>query len=175
LKKYYTGIGARETPEHILRLFESVGKYLANQGYILRSGGSEGADKAFENGCDLVNGKKEIYIPWFDFNGSKSRFVLNDSRAYEIAEKHHPAWGRLTQCGRKLQARNTHQVLGNHFSEPSEFLICLTKNGNGGGGTGQAIRIANAYDVLVFDCGKYDSIEEIKIELWKFLKNIKGD
>lgn len=56
---YYTGIGSRETPEEVLSLFTIVGEFLAKKGYILRSGGAKGADKAFEVGCDKAKGKKE--------------------------------------------------------------------------------------------------------------------
>jgi hypothetical protein len=88
--KYYAGIGSRETPSGILTIFEKVGTFLANKGFILRSGHAPGADKAFEIGCDKVNGKKEIYLPWRNFEGSDSKLVVDNPKAYEIAQKFHP-------------------------------------------------------------------------------------
>lgn len=64
----YTGVGARNTPDRILDIMEHVGYVLAQRGYVLRSGGAEGADKAFEAGCDAAHGNKKIYIPWSGFN-----------------------------------------------------------------------------------------------------------
>lgn len=143
--------------------------FLANKGYILRSGAAKGADKSFECGCDSVNGKKEIYLPWNGFEGSNSNLVVSNIKAFEISEKFHPYWHNLKQGARKLQARNSHQVLGKDLETPAQFVICWTKNGKGTGGTGQALRIANCYDIPVLDTGKWDDIDEIKENLRKFL------
>lgn len=167
---YYAGIGSRDTPINILSLFTQVGKFLANKGYILRSGHAKGADLAFEYGCDMANGNKEIYIPWSGFGGSDSKLVVSDKRAFEIAEQFHPNWNALKQGGQKLQARNSHQVLGSDLETLSKFIICWTKNGTGQGGTGQAIRIAKHYNIPVFDAGKYKDIESVKEALKEFMK-----
>ena len=167
--RYYTGIGSRETPKEVLDLFIIVGKYLAQKGFTLRSGHAQGADQAFEIGCDQVKGKKEIYIPWKGFENSASGLVVSKEKAFELGAKFHPAWERLSDGAKKLQARNSHQILGEELCELSDFVICWTKNGKGSGGTGQAIRIANHYHVPVFDAGSYNNIEEVKKELKKFL------
>lgn len=172
-KMYYTGIGSRETPIEIQKLFINVGRYLAKKKLILRSGGANGADQAFEKGCDLVSGKKEIYLPWAGFENSNSKLIVKDKKAFEIAEQFHPYWHNLSEGAKKLQARNSHQILGQDLKTPSRFVICWTKKGKGQGGTGQAIRIAKYYDVPVFDAGKYKGIEEIRTELKKFLKEIR--
>ena len=52
--KYYAGVGSRSTPMHIQKLFEEIAATLAQNGYVLRSGGAEGADVAFERGCKTV-------------------------------------------------------------------------------------------------------------------------
>lgn len=166
---YYAGIGSRETPQDVLELSESFAKWFAIKDFILRSGGADGSDKAFENGCDKVNGDKEIYLPWNGFNGSDSKLVVSNPKAFEIAQKYHPYWHNLKQGAQKLQARNSHQVLGQDLETPSAFIICWTKKGKGSGGTGQAIRIAKDYNIPVFDMGKYNDIQEIKIELKAFL------
>lgn len=167
---YYAGIGSRETPSDILKLFVSVAMTLAKQDYILRSGHAQGADSAFERGCDKVGGNKEIYVPWYGFEGSDSTLVVKDKLAFEIAEKYHPYWFNLSEGAKKLQARNSHQVLGQDLKTPSAFVLCWTKNGSGSGGTGQAIRIAKDYNIPIFDAGKYKDIEECKVKLREFLK-----
>lgn len=169
---YYAGIGSRETPQDVLSTFKIVATYLANKGFTLRSGGAKGSDRAFENGCDKVNGIKEIYLPWKGFEGSNSNLIVEEGgKAYEIAQKFHPYWHNLSQGARKLQARNSHQVLGSNLNTPSKFIICWTKNGSGSGGTGQAIRIAKNYDIPVFDAGKYDDMDELRKELKLFLSS----
>lgn len=73
---------------------------------------------------------------------------------------------------RRLQARNSHQILGWDLNSHSDFVICWTKGGKGNGGTGQAIRIAKDYNIPVFDCGNFRDVKECAIELKKFLDKI---
>ena len=169
---FYAGIGSRDTPQSIQAIQSQVATMLANKGYTLRSGGAQGSDKAFENGCDKVNGNKEIYLPWSNFEGSNSKLIVKDIKAFQIAEKFHPYWYNLSSGAQKLQARNSHQVLGEDLNNPSKFIICHTKEGKGGGGTGQALRIASHMQIPVFDCGKYDGIEGLKHSLKLFLMNV---
>ena len=156
---YYTGIGSRSTPKVIQEMFENIATELSARGYILRSGGAKGADSAFERGCI---GEKEIFLPWKGFEDSESELIVNDKRAFEIAKNFHFNWHKLTQGTRKLHARNVHQVLGVDLETPSKFVICYTRNGEGGGGTGQALRIAEKYKIPIFDMGikgrKYEDL-----------------
>lgn len=64
----YAGIGSRDTPEDILRLMAVVAAKREDDGFILRSGGADGADTAFESGV-VSSDMKEIYLPWKGFNG----------------------------------------------------------------------------------------------------------
>lgn len=145
--KIYTGIGSRETPADVLTLMTRIAQIMARNGYTLRSGGAAGADEAFETGAGP---HKEIYIPWPGFNGSLSGLYPSDE-AFVIAERFHPAWHRCRRGAKALHARNVHQVLGQDLKTPTSLVICWTMDGLGGGGTGQAIRIATAYHVPVHD------------------------
>lgn len=92
-------------------------------------------------------------MPWPNFNGHPSRLCSPGQGAYEIAEAQHAAWDRLSQAARRLHARNVHQVLGIELNDPARFVVCWTPGGCGGGGTGQAIRVARARGVPVLDLG----------------------
>ena len=166
---YYTGIGSRETPNEILILFENIGYYLGQKCFILRSGHAIGADQAFENGADKGNFPKEIYLPWSNFEGSDSSLIVNNPKAFEIAEEFHTYWHNLKDGAKKLQARNSHQVLGKDLNTPSNFVICWTKNGKDLGGTAQAIRIARYYEIPIFNVGGYKDADEFKVELYRYL------
>jgi len=155
---YYAGIGSRETPKDVCAKMTKLAKYLAERKYILRSGGAEGADLAFEKGV-WVQRLKEIYLPWKGFNDSKSELYTSSKEAEEIAIQFHPRWHLLKSGGKKLQTRNVHQVLGKDLKTPSKFVICWTSDGKASGGTGQAIRIANAHQIPVFNL--YNLAEEI--------------
>ena len=97
----------------------TIAARLARDGYTLRSGGADGADKAFENGARYGGGQTEIYIPWSGFNGRSTGIVRNSLGAEALAQSVHPAWERLTPGGRKAHTRNVHQVLGLDLRTPS--------------------------------------------------------
>lgn len=163
--KFYAGIGSRETPYDVRCQMAIIGTELRKKGYTLRTGGADGADAAF---LGVARGKVELYLPWPGFNGhsghSKGIVCGNDLTLRVIAKSHHPRWGALSDGAKKLMTRNVAQVLGLHplISEMSEFVICWTPEGKGGGGTGQAIRIARAYDVPVYDLALEANREKVK-------------
>lgn len=158
----YAGIGSRDTPIFIQNYMKQVAHSLARKDFILRSGHAFGADSAFEFGCDKASGKKEIYLPWKNFNGSDSNLIIREREAYDIAEKFHPAWDRLSQAGKLLMMRNSYQILGINLDDPCNFVLCWTLRGQGNGGTGQALRIAREYDVPIFDFGRYQNEKLLK-------------
>lgn len=148
--RYYAGIGSRETPDNILTDMAEIAQYLDNQDYILRSGGAKGADSAFSD-CTLGC---EIYIPWAGFNNITG--IVGDSlptyqQAREFTLKVHPAPHRLSEGAIKLHTRNVFQVLGADLNTPVDFVVCWTKDGKDTGGTGQAIRIANMFEIPVYN------------------------
>lgn len=157
MPKYYAGIGSRETPDFILDHMSSIATQLGNDGWTLRSGGADGADLAFERGALKSATQPHIYLPWPGFNNAVA-CRRNDPEVWTlaVAEAHHPAWANLKRGARQLHCRNVHQVLGDSTDlvdsrTPSSFILCWTPDAKGGGGTGQAIRIAQAYNVPVFD------------------------
>ncbi len=151
---FYTGIGSRQTPVDVLERMVQIGKKFAEMGFTLRSGGADGADSAFEQGCDLANGTKEIYIPWNNFNNlstSAGYLVGNHPDAETIASTLHPAWHRCSQGAKKLHTRNVYQVLGVNLNDPSVLVVCWTPNGQVVGGTGQAMRLAIQNNINIFN------------------------
>ena len=153
--KYYAGIGSRETPLNILVLMKFIALDLSAAGYTLRSGGADGADLAFESGTT----QKEIFLPWKGFNNNTSLLFDIPEKAHEISSVHHPRWQYLREPVKKLMARNAQQVLGKNLDSPVEFVICWTPDGctkgsertNTTGGTGQAISIASAFSIPVYN------------------------
>lgn len=139
-----------EVALHMSALAQMFGR----AGIILRSGAADGADTAFETGCDLVNGPKEIYLPWQGFNNSKSNiFGPYPKRAAEIAKDLHPEWGKCDSDARKLHTRNVPQVLGRDLNQPSLAMFCWTPHGMYLGGTAMAMRVAGVYNVPLYNFG----------------------
>ncbi len=171
MKRIFTGVGSRDAPAHILQKMTEIAQNLSAQGFVLRSGGADGSDLAFEDGAI----KKEIYLPWRFFNGNKSNLYVISEKALEIASEHHPVWGKLKDSFKKLHARNAFQVLGYDLNLPSDFTVCWTPDGCESkktrtfktGGTGTAIAISDTYNVPVFNLKNEDAYHRLK----KFLKD----
>lgn len=158
----YTGIGSRETPKEIMILMEKVSKCLATQGLTLRSGGAPGADSAFEKGCDSVEGKKEIYLPWKGFNKNPSDLYRPHALAFEAAMGVHPRWGKCSPAARCLHARNVHQVLGKSIATPvlPSFVLLwaepctktpTNQQNKVKGGSATAVTLAQNFNIPVFN------------------------
>lgn len=155
--KFYAGIGSRETPATLKPTIERIVKRLNELGYTLRSGGADGADKFFEEHAT----RKEIFLPWKNFNENKSNLYEQTAQAYEIAKKYHPAFDKLSYGAKKLMARNCYQVLGKSLKQPVELIICWTKDGKASGGTGQAIRIAEDSKIPVYNLKREGDLEKL--------------
>ena len=159
-RKFYTGVGSRNTPKNIIELMTAIAKKFEDNGFTLRSGGALGADQAFEAGTtQAAIYKAEHATP----------------AAMEIAAQFHPVWHKCSEYARKLHGRNAFQVLGGKLNNPSNFLICWTQDGCvthadrtiKTGGTGTAISIANHYNVPVFNLSKPEHLNRLK----KWLEN----
>lgn len=162
MRPAYAGIGSQSTPEPVLDLMTRLARRLCARGYVLRSGGAKGADTAFEAGSTV--GASEIYLPWPRFRGHASELCHPKDAAFELAQKFHPAWHRCSIAARKLHARNVYQVLGPDLDSPSVFVLCWTVDGQATGGTGQAMRIAKAYDIEIFNlfhAGTVDRLADV--------------
>lgn len=172
MNKIYAGIGSRETPKEVLALFYKIGKSLARKNFILRSGHADGSDIAFENGCDSLNGQKEIWLPWKGFNNSTSKYVItNDSKAYGYAEENIQGFKYIkSQGAKKCIARDVLQVLGEDLNTPVDFVVCWTEDGKLKGGTRHAINIATKNNISVFNRGSYNDDESFVNDLKMFIE-----
>lgn len=171
---FYAGIGSRDTPADIIEQMTGIAQVLHGMGYVLRSGHADGADLAFEHGSQ---GQNQIWLPWPGFNYDSAQaqglprtghFHLRDNwMADKIAAHHHPNWAACSDSARKLHTRNVYQVLGPglgvvYHETMSKFIVCWTKNGKAEGGTGQALRIAEAYKIPVFNLFHANALEQLE-------------
>lgn len=173
--KAYAGIGSQVAPAEVLSIMESAATVLADLNVTLRSGGAQGSDKAFERGCDAVKGRKEIFLPWKGFEGSKSLLYAIPTKAFVLASKFHPGWAAMEAGGKqgalKMHARNVLQILGAHLDSPVRGVICWTKGGRGEGGTGQALRVASSRHIPVLDLGRYSDVGEMEDVTMSFIED----
>ena len=178
----YAGIGAREAPGEVLARIEDIAARLAGRGWTLRTGMSPGADQAFYRGALTAGGGVELYLPCDDFQAGAR---LEDERgrvrslarptpaALELAPRFYAQldgrpWDALDACERALLARDAHQVLGGDLASPAAFIVCWTPGGGRdgrdprAGGTGQALRIAAAHALPVFNVANPTDLEAMR-------------
>lgn len=186
--KFYTGVGSRETPEHITDLMSNIAVVLYNADFILRSGRADGADFAFQRGaefqhrqsfmCSSTRLKQEIYVPNKRFNVQYGRLGELDPSEwdnYDDAEdlmfSIHPKGRFLRGFAREAHIRNMYQVLGRDLNTPSKFLICYANTerfGNALGGTASAWKLAARYNIPSYNLA-------VKGHLELLYKNELGD
>ena len=152
MKRYYCGVGPREIPEDVCERMTKLASILERKGWVLRSGGAKGADKAFEKGIkDRVN-KKEIFL-----GNCETPMWTNI-----FTDFFHPNPPALTPNARNLMNRNALQILGLDGNSPVEFIVCWTKNGKMVGGTAQAMRIAKYFNIPIYNFFREEDIDSLK-------------
>jgi hypothetical protein len=141
---------------------EEIANWLSRNEYVLRSGGADGADLAFERGA---HDKCEIYLPWKGFGGSNSNLIVQSSVMFRTAmimaeriwnyrfnnKNVAIQWNILKTSTKLLMCRNVYQVLGADLSTRSEFVLCWTPGGEITGGTAQAIVLAKFTKIPVLN------------------------
>lgn len=165
-KRYYAGIGSRETPPKVMDQMTILAEMLEACGFTLRSGNAEGADQAFAAG---VKTEAQIWLPWDGFQKEFQLFKPNhdyrvispsDVEAFKSVEEFHPNARNLSETSCKFMARNYRQVIG--LDEPnSEFVIYWTHCGCPIGGTGQALRIASKNKITSVSLADGSSAQQI--------------
>lgn len=171
--KEYAGVGSRDTPKDIQNLMRQLATALEKVGYILRSGGANGADSAFESGVVNTDNKR-IFLPYKGFNKNASTLYAEPSAvALGWAEKAHPYFKNIkSDFARKAHARNANQVLGLDCKSPCSFVICWTPDGAENtkechsvevtGGTRTAVVIAAINKIPVFNLARPDAIARLR-------------
>ena len=149
----YAGIGARATPRSTCRDMTIMAEWLERKGWHLMTGGADGADTSFAHGACS---QRTIFLPWRGYNNHDGGHchILSSaalSASMEIAAPLHPDWNRCSPTVRKLHARNAAILLGPSLNRPVDAVVCWSPGGRITGGTGMALRIANAYRIPVFN------------------------
>lgn len=171
MELFYTGIGSRSTPDSIQTQQTAIANRLSAAGYILRSGGAQGSDTAFERGAGFL---KHIYLPESGFNG-----LYEDGTNYfvhgpllpmyhlstRIAKAIHPAPERLSEYALLLHSRNIHQVVGHDTPlKPSEFILYYAEEDSAGipkGGTRTAVMYARQLGITCYNLANLQTLERV--------------
>ena len=165
LYKPYACTANADCPPEILEKFDRIAKKLEELGYTVRVGGMDGVEDRIEK---LVN-KKEVHLPWKEFNNKQSKFTYNSERAFSIAKMFHPMFDTMKKGIQAFLAKNARLILGDKVNSPALFLVCWTEDGvesvkektNRTGFTGHPIAIASALGIPVFNLAKPDAEQRL--------------
>lgn len=169
LYKPYAATGNKDCPPEILRKFEELAKMLETQGYTARIGGLEGIEETVEK----TQVKQELILPFKEFNQKQSKFTWASERAFAIAKMFHPTFDSIKKGAQYFLAKNARLILGDKMNSPALFLICWTEDGaesarektSRTGFSGHPIAIASAIGIPIFNLGKPDAEQRLKLYL----------
>lgn len=167
----YAGIGSRETPGEVLSLMERYAQRFSEGGFILRSGGAQGADSACQKGCEQSSRPQLKDIWWGDshrqeaWNQQEGVDHQVTTEMHAIAASIHPYWQGMKDSSRYLHARNVGQILGANGNDPVQWVMCWTPDGmekesertSQSGGTATAIALADRWGIPVFNLQRQDA------------------
>jgi len=132
-------IGSRAAPPQVLATGRCLARIVHRAGYALVSGGAAGFDTVVDGIPGVI-----VYPP-----GHKQHTPAHD-KAMDIVLSLHPAPDRARKYGRYL-ARDVFIITGDAFDALVWAVVCWTPDGKDSGGTGNGIRVANHYNVPVFN------------------------
>ena len=138
-QRKYAGIGSRRTPQNVCDHMTKIAQHLQARDWLLRSGGADGADSAFAK--EIADANKLILHP---------KTHVASQEAFEIAERHHPAWHVCSPYGRKLLARNVTILLGEELDDHVEFVAFWLPPSTTRGGTLHGLHVASTYKIPTF-------------------------
>lgn len=162
-------VGSRQTPPLVqIRMLQRVLDYasemLPDDRLFVRSGNAVGADQV----ANLLHGQLQgriqtlLYLPYLDFNTElRKNIPARHVRCVEdmderllgfhraMVKAHHPYFRGLSTFALKAHMRNSMIVFGEKHDRPVLRVFCWTRGGEAVGGTGMAIRMANAAKIPV--------------------------
>jgi hypothetical protein len=144
---FYTGIGSRDTPVNILNVMADIASQMPLK---LRTGDASGADKAFR---DFSKDPKVFYLNW---DAPLWTHIFTDH--------FHPNPKALSGYARKAMNRNACQILGEYGNVKSDCVICWTPDAKYVGGTAQAMKIADYFNIPIYNLDIFEDYRELCID-----------
>lgn len=165
----YVGVGFGNPSKELNSIVKQIAESLNEANYVLRSDGEDGVSALFAKYAS----EKEIYLPYKDYNNIDSELCKTTREAEHIASRFHPCFNDLKSTDRKAISRYSHVMLGKDLRHLASFMICYTddkaesikeKTANTGI-IGQAIAIASAMAIPVYNLAKEDCLDRLNKKL----------
>lgn len=165
----FVATGPRDAPASALSKMISFIEELETLGYTLRNGGRDGAEDLFEKSVK----RKEIHLPWKGFLDKDSKFTFTTDAARILASRFHPSYDNLKPVIQTFLATDVRMVMGKDLRSPALFLMVWSEDGAETliektartGNAGQAISVACALKIPIFNFGKSDAEQRLRTYL----------
>lgn len=163
-------VGSRGITAQDIQFLTKIGYQLVSAGWTVHSGGAQGADQAFAVGAaealhHEAPGGLVIHLPWTSYERAAADAAVRRSGGQALLDtvpftdteralalQFHPAADRLSRGGVTLMTRNVRIICPQGPSQrPVDLVIALPGDKPGGGGTGQALRLAAHFHIPLHD------------------------
>lgn len=156
----------QDIPESITPVLEAMVNKLNELGYTARLGGNLNLEELIEQKME----RKEVHLPWRDFNKKESKLTFNTKPSFILAKQFSPVYDRLPDAVKAMLARNVRLILGYNLKSPLLFLITWSRDGVESakhrtaqtGNVGHVIAMADMLRVPIFNISRSDSIDRLK-------------
>jgi len=143
----YSVVGPKSSPSHWNTMLTRMAIYFEDSGYILRTRGRDGFEKAAVDGIDLSHNK--VIIPGNQWHTTPSKLC------YEIAWDNASRWLDLNEHEKTRRAYIVQVLLGHKLNSKSKFLITYTEDDYTSEEVTFAIRVARTFEIRTFDLAQY--------------------
>lgn len=163
MKRYYGGVGSRETPTGIIKEFERISYELSQLGLIPSTGCADGADASFRRGC--ADARVYKCRDGFDGGIDPTRYD-NYHKTYDIVKSvlGNSYFENASKFAELAHRRNCYQILGDDLNSPVEFVLLWAKPDSSNksvlGGTRMAYKLAKLHNIECFNFYFKDDIEK---------------
>lgn len=163
----YAVVGNRDTPAGALALAKDMAAKLASRGFTARLGGMDGLDKTIADA--LTPQAYELQLPWKNFGGFESKTSYSSPEVMAIAKHFSDTWDTLKLPIQGFLGKNVRVLLGEKTKSIAMFLVVHSEDGaehirevtSRTGSVGHAIKIANHFNIPVFNLQKQDALTRL--------------
>lgn len=161
--------GNKDFPERLVPVLERMLEKLNKFGYTARCSGRDAIDAVVERNPI----KKEVHLPWKNFNEKNSPFTFTSDRARAVAKQFFPMYDGVKLGVQTFLATNVRVLMGKNVVSPALFAICWTEDGvesakektSRTGFSGHPIAVASSLGIPIFNLEKPDAEQRFNFYL----------
>lgn len=113
-------------PPEVVERAKQIAEILNNHEYTVRHDGLSPIAKTFEG---IFSTRKELYLPWKNFNEQNSSFSYSTTQSMDIVKKFFPAFDKIKDSAKAFLSRGVRMILGQNLKSNTSLVIVWTEDG----------------------------------------------